>query len=30
LSERFDLPLLEVSRYLSNWQSSGFMERLKG
>jgi aminopeptidase-like protein len=29
LSERFDLPLLEVSRYLSNWQSSGFMERLK-
>jgi len=29
LSERFDLPLLEVSRYLLRWESSGFLEKSK-
>jgi aminopeptidase-like protein len=27
LSERFDLPLLEVIRYLLKWESSGFIEK---
>ena len=30
LSERFELPLLDVSRYLLQWESSGFLEKWRG